>query len=576
MKNIGEILKITVEKGLAEIPVVGKFLEALAEIFWPDEEKDIWEEIKDQVDEEIHTKIDDHTFAKMKKDLRAFKSHIAEFRQAIEDGTEKSVLESHLVEVFGSFDDLQAQLEDPELEDRELAGRSLPLYAPAVTMYLTVLRDAILLATSRNWEESIVRHYQRKFEQVPDLVAYFERVFHAANALHRAKLGYETPKAFAYHRFLTRNVMDQVHFWPYFDPTTDQDSIPGVTSEVFYKVFGEVSDKQPLTYPPVPNQYPSAIAIASREGNHRIDEVYLAYGTARHHFLPIGVSGRKPDTPPVYDPPAGYVGAVQIDNPIVALEGSTDNRKHSAVVRFKNGDTVEVPASWGWFLGDTRPGTQSIGPFPGQVVSSIRQTGLSGYGSIGGVLPGFRYEDSFPDPAQPREIAFHEWDQRELDNSTTTLDHAKANAKAKGVRLVAAEEVWVAWKRSGYNQDSFGMLSNGYFAVPLQQDADNLKAGCNIQTPERAGGNEGYFSTQEKQIGFAGEAGISTQAAQRICDEEGWELATMWDLQWAVEQRGFAIEEIGLVFNEIIAKPTDFVGSWQNKDQVAGFYYAYG
>ena len=56
-------------KPLGEIPVVGSFLSALLQIFWPKSGEDIWSEIKSQVEQLINQRFDQDTYEKVQASL---------------------------------------------------------------------------------------------------------------------------------------------------------------------------------------------------------------------------------------------------------------------------------------------------------------------------------------------------------------------------------------------------------------------------------------------------------------------------------------------------------------------------
>jgi hypothetical protein len=84
-----------------------------------------------------------------------------------------------------------------------------------------------------------------------------------------------------------------------------------------------------------------------------------------------------------------------------------------------------------------------------------------------------------------REVKFH-------GQNGITLAQAQSLAKQNSWTIATAAEVQDAWTYKNLNIYAFGMMADGRFAVPVQNDHSNFKKGPNIGA---TGGNQGFFYT---------------------------------------------------------------------------------
>jgi len=81
-------------------------------------------------------------------------------------------------------------------------------------------------------------------------------------------------------------------------------------------------------------------------------------------------------------------------------------------------------------------------------------------------------------------------DVRFHDLEGLSLQEAKQYAETLHWVLATPEIIESAWRNKAIHQYSFGMMSDGRFAVPVQRDFSNFKTGANIGA---VGGNQGFF-----------------------------------------------------------------------------------
>ena len=586
MTDLNAAAKKAVEMGLDEVPIIGKFLAAVVYLFWPETKEDIWTEIKGEVEKEIEIQIDRLVYDTAASHLKSFGFNCKHLHDAIEN------MEKDPQEVEGWVRDIVNDWSNIEeaLKRKGHEVTLLPFYASATTVYLTALREGILALQKLKFPQSTIETKMREFDRVDEYLLHCQTTYEKhwkaiagtgdvdvdrANKLYDQDTKHGQPTLTNYHRFMTRNVLDRMHYWKSFRPGSPKPA--PLTSEVFAPLIGEISDhgpdKRTMQHRALPDLRITEVRIwgtPSEKGAERVNLIGIALGQGKQIAANIGEgdwdSGLSPKLP------EGWRGDIMIDNPIVQFVGGPKTTK----LVFKNGEEVVVRGAAGF---DIRNGNEA-GPFEGQIVSRIEITGKSYYHGVGGTSVGFRYEDSYPDPAPVRAIGFHEWTEEEVRSNANTLEKAIAAAKAKGMRLAAPEEVWRAWKRDGLHQFDFGLLSNGSVAVPIQHDVNEFKAGANISRPGEGDGNQGYFYTPICEVSFASQAGVSHKAAQEICVQNGWQLASRWDIEFAMQHAGLELSGPGLGFDEFVVVPREngavFYGEWIKAQEPAGFYYAHG
>lgn len=132
------------------------------------------------------------------------------------------------------------------------------------------------------------------------------------------------------------------------------------------------------------------------------------------------------------------------------------------------------------------------------------------------------------------------------------LVQAKALAAANNAKLAEPAEIEQAWKDNALDQYSFGMMSDGNFAVPVQRDHSNFKKGHNVGA---TGGNQGFFY-------------VPLFVAQTAAVGNGTYIQNADDLN------AFLVYQFSFQVNPVDAKPKDKFATWEFK-KVGDYHLIY-
>lgn len=137
-----------------------------------------------------------------------------------------------------------------------------------------------------------------------------------------------------------------------------------------------------------------------------------------------------------------------------------------------------------------------------------------------------------------------------------TISQAKKLASENPWNVANAFEVQMAWVAGTLDTYAFGLLDDGRFAVPIQTDKPNFKAGVNIGA---TGGNQGFFYTLAfVDPSYASEGGTVIQNGSEIDKFLTFQNSYQGDVatanandplaSWSIEKAGthFRIRSIGL------------------------------
>ncbi len=137
------------------------------------------------------------------------------------------------------------------------------------------------------------------------------------------------------------------------------------------------------------------------------------------------------------------------------------------------------------------------------------------------------------------------------------LVQAKALAAAKNAKLAEPAEIEQAWKDNALDQYSFGMMSDGNFAVPVQKDYPNFKKGHNVGA---TGGNQGFFYSP-------------------LFVDQSAAVGNGTYIQNADDMNAFLVYQFSFQVNPVDAKPKDKFATWEFKkvgENVLIYSMAYG
>lgn len=477
METFDEAVKTVLDEGLGEIPIVGGFIRTLVDILWPDGSPDVWDQIRDRVEQAIDEKFDENTVKSQTDALKGLQTVITSYQQAATDdpGDTETVL-GNFITARGAF-----ELKYPSFADDENAVLLLPLFGPFIDLYLALLRDGALFGASWGWNEKLVNDAVEQLDTEREkAINWVDTKFAQGLAAYDPPrdLKHGEPGRTAYLRTMTRGATDHRHFWPYFVASRDVQRPGPIANEVYANLIGEVSaaDPQRLVHVTHEDRLTGLHLGCHSYRSVRVDAIAVDYG---------GVFGpEEGDTSlsVTTEAPLGWSGQITPDNPLIGINGDAD----STTLIFKNSTIkIERPLAY-------EAGTYAAGPYDGQVVSSVTLTGVSGFGGVGGVSVGFRYEDSYPPLPEPILIDWTPWSAAPAIDGVTpqSFEHAKAAADQMGGRLASRDELYVAWWKFSYEEFAFGMLDDASFAVPLQADRPDWRRGPNLGA---TGGNQGFF-----------------------------------------------------------------------------------
>ncbi|WP_187293461.1 insecticidal delta-endotoxin Cry8Ea1 family protein [Dyadobacter fermentans] len=405
--DVNDSIKTAIVTGLSMIPVAGEILGGLTEIFWPASKKDVWSEIRNQLDTYVSDKIANDDYTLVGTLLTGLGGSLDLYTKAIAAGD--------IADTAKQWDDTRNTFVTalPEFQWNGHELKLLPLFAHAVTMYLGLLRDGILYGKEWGFNDIKIQQLVTDLQdRITNYTAYVNGwTQNGAAALQAVtKVNKATCEPFkslnAYDRTLKLSVLDFRDTWPYFDATVYP---AGAKFESFREVysdpFGSISNSSnnsPISLPSVPMQLPTNVTVW---GYNRIDAVQLTYPTGTG---PGGVTqtARMGDAAGGSNQaPHGGVFNLAINNPITKVRayyaayqktvGESDPIVGAMQFQFHDGTTTDLlggldkGAPGGWSMD-----TGLIG-YDNNVLSSIYIHGIEKtIGSADCVVFGFQFWQS--------------------------------------------------------------------------------------------------------------------------------------------------------------------------------------
>ena len=375
--------EVAIETALGEVPVVGSFLSALLQIFWPKSGEDIWS----QVEQLINQRFDQDTYEKVQASLSGLNNNMNDYLVALQVGKGDP---NYISEVWNTADgDFNHQQPTFQLPGYELL--LLPLFAQFANLNLTLLRDGVQNGASWGWTPAIIASNTQKLtSKITAYTQYAQQIYQEGynNILANTPYDNHNCQPFRavnnYVRQMTLSVYDFIWLWPYFDVTKYPKPVNiYLGREIYSDPVGTADDSGSINLPSVPTQPISQITVW---GWDRIDAAQVSYPAGGG---PGGVTttARMGDQDGGSDaPPHGGVFNVS-SNPVTVAAGFSGDILSAITFTFKNG------TSTGQIANNYPEGGPFSFSYAGEILSRIHINGISNYyGSADCAVFGFKYE----------------------------------------------------------------------------------------------------------------------------------------------------------------------------------------
>jgi len=261
--TLNDFLRMTMLMGVEK--VAGGPLEVMLDCLWPESEKDIWGEIKQQVEQLIDEKISDLVYQQVSEDLTGLNNNLSEYIWSLNSGDTISYTEQKWNELDS---DIMQQLPHFQSEGYELL--LLPLFSQMANMHIAILRDGVLNGKNWNWGEETINHVQERLTNtINDYSGYTMSTYndYYNDLANKTKQNQHKTEPFNtlnnFVRGMTGPVLDFVDVWPYYDcsvyPDMDSSIIPP-PREIYSNAVG-TSDDNPFKIVDTPEGFPRTIKL---------------------------------------------------------------------------------------------------------------------------------------------------------------------------------------------------------------------------------------------------------------------------------------------------------------------------
>ncbi|HWW60479.1 MAG TPA: insecticidal delta-endotoxin Cry8Ea1 family protein, partial [Thermoanaerobaculia bacterium] len=263
------------EGGLAEVPYVGHILSDLVPTLWPGNDNTVWNEIESQTEALIQEEIDQSVYNTVLGYLTGLNTDFNDYLDAVNNNGDVSSAWTSAVENF--------DLEMPSFQYPGCEVLLLPLFAQAVNLYLSLLRDGALFgATWPNWSLEYQQSIATKLsDAIPPFVTYAKTYFQQGvdKVVSKTKSNNHACEPFravnAYVRQMTLGVSDYGQLWPFFDVTKYPNPVTVYLGrEIYSDPVGTCDDSGNIVLPNGPAKPPNQITVWAWD---RIDAVQLTY-----------------------------------------------------------------------------------------------------------------------------------------------------------------------------------------------------------------------------------------------------------------------------------------------------------
>ncbi len=336
--------RTAVATGLKFIPEAGEILSALVDIFWPETEVDVWDEVKEQVETLIDQKIGAFAYQQVNDDLAGLKNSTILYLNALKNGNIENIKVQWIV-TRNSF-----AVALPHFQSPEYKVPLLGMFAQFGNMYLAILRDGA--ANGKGWGMNDAEHAQLVGDlqsTIKDFRKYTEETFYVGRQIafyQYNKAIVEKPKTWerdctyfaivnAYDREMTLTVLDHMNTWEYFDTTKYPDGADvELTREIYSDPMGTCVDSNAIRLHQVaPADFPTNVTVWA---NDRINAVQVTYPAGGG---PDGITKteRMGSASGSNKPPLGGTFNISPDNPITKVYVSWGDVVEAMEFEFSDG-----------------------------------------------------------------------------------------------------------------------------------------------------------------------------------------------------------------------------------------------
>lgn len=360
--------KILVTSAIEMIPEAGDLLGGLLDILWPDSKekpKDVWGEIKEQVEAIVDQKIADNVYLQVSDDLSGLKNNITLYLKEINAYTE-----SLKTNPQADTNDLRIQwivtrnMFENARPHFQTAGYELPLiglFTQFANLYLSLLRDGV--AFGKSWGRTDADHQQDSSDLTQSISDFRNYVIEKINS-HRDSLQQNTPTNHlkmepfktvnAFIRQMHLKVLDFESTWRNFDVSVfPHGEKVFYTRELYSDPYGSSIAPGPIVPFKAPSKFPLEINIwgiagmawANREMIWGVEQTYpTGEGPNENPANNIYINEKRGIGDNTF--PNGGSFFLTQDNPIVAVKvGYDDHVLLSMQFWFSNGtDTGRLGA----------------------------------------------------------------------------------------------------------------------------------------------------------------------------------------------------------------------------------------
>jgi hypothetical protein len=393
--------KILLSNGLGEVPEVGWLIESIVEIYWPDNQPNVWDQVREQVKVLIDKEITDDDFKNLSEDLQGLDNVIENYLTVLKDSNPQEISEAFEV-AYGLFLDYAPTFEALAHSESDRVA-FLPLFAQFANMHLALQRDGVLHGKEWGWTDGevadratyLTQSIQNYITFANDTIKDGEKELELPKVTDNASATKRWKIENRYYRGMTLLVSDFVHIWPYFDPTKySPDQVTSAMTcprrEIYSDPYGLIdigNDPKGASFPTdwTGENPPKMITQIEIWGYDLFDAARVWYGGAA--AAKMGGSGGSSA------PPHGGTFAIEKSNPLVAAWGTSGDIIGQIGFTYKDGKKTHAMPKVEYPNGSV---SIKAGPYDGHIISSINIPGVSGYyKTADAVVFGFRIEDCY-------------------------------------------------------------------------------------------------------------------------------------------------------------------------------------
>jgi len=373
-----------VEGGLSEVPYVGHILSDLVPTLWPSADNSVWWEVEKQVAALIDQEISQEVYDNVDLILTGLSDTMNNWNDAVATN-DVSYIQSNWASIRNIFTTDLPQFQAPGYEIL-----LLPLFAQAVNLYLSLMRDGAIGAVSWGWSQDTQNTIISELsEAIPPYVSYAKQYFEEGvqKVTKQAPTDHSDCQPFAYInsyvRQLTLTVSDYAQLWPFFDISHYPNGITVYLGrEIYSDPVGTTTNSGNIVLPGSPNKPPDIITVWAWD---RIDAVQLTYPSGQGPGA-VTTTARMGDSDGGSDQ-SGHGGVFQVqNNPVVLAEGHAGDILNAFSFQFQDGTSSGHMGGTG--------GTGFAFSYDNHILSSIHINGVSDYyGSADCAVFGFKYQE---------------------------------------------------------------------------------------------------------------------------------------------------------------------------------------